>query len=290
MIHWYFTESTNLIYWYFTEHVELHFSPSFPPFCAPQAAARSIYRVEYTHENDAFSFTGSARQGSLGKFDAVCSVCQAPARAWSLMVPGRKDCPASFTLDYRGYLMASRWNSHYRSKHVCVDYEAEGVAGSDSDAQSATLFPVETDGELSSEYADNKEISCAQCSTSAGPTYVRWGRTTCPTATTLVYKGRAAGSHHADQGGGHNYVCLHETPTYGEVEAGLETDSARLYRVEYDTGTRGLWKLWRLHERNVPCAVCQTTGSLATLMQPGATACPEGWSTEYTGKRAPCHY
>ena len=44
----------------------------------------------------------------------------------------------------------------------------------------------------------------------AGATYVRWGRTTCPTGneTELLYVGRAAGSRYTQKGGGANLLCL----------------------------------------------------------------------------------
>ena len=50
----------------------------------------------------------------------------------------------------------------------------------------------------------------------AGATYVRWGRTSCPTelGTQLLYAGRAAGPHHYHQGGGANLLCLPDVPDY----------------------------------------------------------------------------
>ena len=35
-----------------------------------------------------------------------------------------------------------------------------------------------------------------------GVAYVRWGRTVCPSGAQVVYKGRAAGSHYSQPGGG----------------------------------------------------------------------------------------
>ena len=53
-----------------------------------------------------------------------------------------------------------------------------------------------------------------------GAVYTRWGRTTCPnvTGTQLVYAGRAAGSHYAHKGGGANYLCLPNDPSYLTVQ------------------------------------------------------------------------
>ena len=68
-------------------------------------AANDVHRVRF-HDNEALQHLINHHH-----LDARCSVCQSPARSWALMVPGRQDCPASFTLDYKGYLMAVR--SHH---------------------------------------------------------------------------------------------------------------------------------------------------------------------------------
>ena len=103
---------------------------------------------------------------------------------------------------------------------------------------------------------------------------MRWGRRKCPADATQLYVGVAAGSHYADTGSGHNFVCLHPNPTYQEWDARVNAESARLYRAEYETTTMGLADFWRLQNQDVPCAVCQAGGSMATQMQPGSTKCP----------------
>ena len=51
---------------------------------------------------------------------------------------------------------------------------------------------------------------------SAGVTYIRWGKSSCPTisGTSLVYMGRAGGSEHNQQGGGTEKLCLPLDPDY----------------------------------------------------------------------------
>ena len=66
---------------------------------------------------------------------------------------------------------------------------------------SGALYPTETRDSLSP-YFNNVEVTCAQCSSNAGPAYVRSGRIDCPAVATLLYKGVAAGSHYANSGGG----------------------------------------------------------------------------------------
>jgi hypothetical protein len=212
-------------------------------------------------------------------------------------VSGQPTCPAGFVRDYAGYLMSNKFSTgsaQYSSEYICVDGTAGGVTSSGRDSPSAVLHPVELFGSLPSyvdsqstshAYANGKEITCAQCSTSVGPTYVRWGRSTCPAASTLVYAGHAAGggSGTGNKGSGYNYMCLHGVPVYGEFTTAANNPSGRLYRVEYETARKGLYQAWKLQDHDVPCAVCQAAGSTAVLMQPGSTACPDGWSSEYFG-------
>jgi hypothetical protein len=242
-----------------------------------------VYKVEYMHAADGPLSSLSA----LDKHDAVCALCQAPDRQWSLMVPGRNDCPSGFVVDYSGHLMAETYNAAGPTQHVCVDDETEGIVDSETDSPSAGLYSVETgDGfGAAGGYIDNKEATCAQCSSDGGPAYVRWGRSSCPEAAKLVYAGLAAGSHYTGHtGGGYNFLCMHSDALYSsEGNTDEERTGARLYRTEYGTFIKGLWTLWYLQDEDVPCAVCQSSGSVATLMQPGNTECPSGWSTEYTG-------
>ena len=234
-----------------------------------------LNRVEFSN-NGALGM-----MASLEHLDVVCSVCQAPGRSWGLTVAGRFDCPAGFAADYNGYLMAELSTAE-RTNYICVDGDAQGVPGSTTNHNSATLFPTETADSLSSNYVNGREVTCAQCSSSAGPTYVRWGRSTCPTAASLLYVGRASGAAHNEAGSGTNYVCLHETPVYSTT-ATTSQAGARLYRAEYETTSAGLYFLWVLQNKDVPCAVCQTTGGLAVMTQHGSSSCPTGWSTEYSG-------
>ena len=71
---------------------------------------------------------------------------------------------------------------------------------------------------------------------SGGVTYVRWGRTTCPSTlgTELVYRGRAAGSQHNQAGGGGNYQCVTEEPENFDFGAGT-SQSSYMFGAEYES-------------------------------------------------------
>ena len=113
-----------------------------------------------------------------------------------------------------------------------------------------------------------------------GVTYIRWGRTSCPTVdgTEDIYNGITAGSHHGHTGGGSNYICMVKEPRYhpGAGPAG----GSYIYGTEYETAGKGLNSL---DQDNVPCAACHVTTRSAQLMIPGTDQCPGGWTSEYTG-------
>ena len=115
----------------------------------------------------------------------------------------------------------------------------------------------------------------------AGATYVRWGRTTCPTGngTELLYSGRAAGSLYTQRGGGANLLCLPNTPDY---LASVDTVDRHVsvYGVEYHLGHLKP----DLFNQNAPCAVCYTPTRSTMVMIPAWTHCPDdSWTKEYVG-------
>ena len=125
---------------------------------------------------------------------------------------------------------------------------------------------------------------------SGGATYIRWGRTSCPsiTGTSLVYNGRAAKSFYNHVGGGSNYQCLPNNPEYGNYQSGIQTQSP-IYGVEYEIDSGSPFPS-SLHNDNVPCAVCHVSNRSAVLMIPAWRHCPSGWTVEYTGYLMSDHY
>ena len=113
-----------------------------------------------------------------------------------------------------------------------------------------------------------------------GVTYIRWGRTSCPTVagTEDIYNGITAGSHYTHTGGGSSFICMVKEPRY---YPGAGTDGGSyIYGTEYHTAGKGLNSL---NQDNVPCAACHVTTRSAQLMIPGTDQCPGGWTSEYTG-------
>ena len=114
----------------------------------------------------------------------------------------------------------------------------------------------------------------------AGATYVRWGRTTCPTGngTELLYSGRAAGPWYSTQGGGANLLCLPNNPEYVSANSPIN-GRAPLYGVEIQHNVGNL----NLENQNIPCAVCYTPTRSTMVMIPAWNHCPASWTKEYVG-------
>ena len=114
----------------------------------------------------------------------------------------------------------------------------------------------------------------------AGATYVRWGRTTCPTTlgTELLYAGRAAGPLWSHRGGGVDLLCLPSNPDYLSANSPI-TSASPLYGVEYHSTVTNS----NLLNHNLPCAVCYTPTRVAMVMIPAWTHCPASWTNEYVG-------
>ncbi|CAH1793932.1 unnamed protein product [Owenia fusiformis] len=127
-----------------------------------------------------------------------------------------------------------------------------------------------------------------------GATYVRWGRTTCPTNVEQVYSGIAGKSHHIDKGGGVNYLCLPRDPEWGKTMAGWQTASfANIQGVEFELGSNNPFLTdnypdpsqpasW-LHNHDVVCTVCRVPERGSQIMIPAHKSCPDTWTLEYNG-------
>ena len=115
-----------------------------------------------------------------------------------------------------------------------------------------------------------------------GTTYIRWGRTTCPSGhnTTLVYSGRAGGTHYLQKGGIANYLCMPDDPDHLQYLSGTQGYSY-IAGVEYYYHT--FPSLSAVNSHNVPCALCYVSTRSVAVIIPAKTHCPTNWTLEYTG-------
>ncbi|XP_071136751.1 uncharacterized protein [Mytilus edulis] len=111
--------------------------------------------------------------------------------------------------------------------------------------------------------------------------YIRWGKSSCPQDSTLVYDGYAASKHYIKGGSGSNFLCLPKNPESKDYTEGMSQGTGRIYGVEYEIHNRKPYSKSFLN-KDMPCAVCLTARSTA-LMVPGKINCFEGWHKEYSG-------
>ena len=121
---------------------------------------------------------------------------------------------------------------------------------------------------------------------SAGVTYIRWGKSSCPdtAGTQLLYAGRAGGSHYNNKGGGAEKLCLPLDPDYINVPGSTSASHySTLHGAEYETSNTGPLYNSNLNDHNAPCAVCYASTRAAMIMVPAKTECPSSWTREYYG-------
>jgi hypothetical protein len=127
-------------------------------------------------------------------------------------------------------------------------------------------------------------VVCESSAGASGVTFVRWGRSDCPTGTSLVYSGFAAGGNY-QHGGGVNALCLTDTPTWDNFSDGNQNGNL-IYGTEYEATGYGLASVSpfnSLNDRDAPCAVCLDAAASTQFMLPGSQTCPSGWSTRVQG-------
>ena len=115
-----------------------------------------------------------------------------------------------------------------------------------------------------------------------GTTYIRWGRTTCPTdnGTELLYSGRAGGTRYESSGGAANYLCMPDDPDHLQYQSGQQGYNY-ITGVEYFYAS--LPSLLSFTYHNVPCAVCYVATRSVAVMIPAKIQCPTNWTLEYIG-------
>ena len=126
----------------------------------PGSQTESVSRI-YGAEYD---FWQHSSVSSSKKFDVPCAVCYVGQRSTVYMVPARYTCPAGWTTEYYGYLMAEHGN-HQRSQYTCIDKILKAVPGSSGSKYGLLFYFVEGRcGTLPCPpYEETKELTCAVC-------------------------------------------------------------------------------------------------------------------------------
>ena len=91
---------------------------------------------------------------------ASCAECLVDNALLKLMIPGATQCPAGWTRQYWGYIMAP-YLTYAKGEFLCVDHAptAGGLASG-----GANLFPTEAQLDpLTAPYVQDRELTCAVC-------------------------------------------------------------------------------------------------------------------------------
>ena len=102
---------------------------------------------------------------ALNNQNVPCAVCHVPNRASKMLLPGKIQCPTSWTREYEGYLMTERYSHQRNAEYVCVDGESEAVPGLAADNNGALLeHTVVVCGGISCPpYNKGRVLTCAIC-------------------------------------------------------------------------------------------------------------------------------
>ena len=116
-----------------------------------------MYGTEYESVNNIFS--------GKHNHDVPCAVCYTSTKSVKLMIPARISCPSSWTIEYKGYLMAEKYIHERNAVYECVDEYPESIDGSGANTDGALFyFTVSTcNGLPCPPYVNNRAITCVVC-------------------------------------------------------------------------------------------------------------------------------
>ena len=107
--------------------------------------------------------------GPLSRFnlgDITCAVCFTSSRSTTLMIPGRVQCPAGWTVEYSGYLVAERWFHTNPSNHICLNKNM-AIIGIKKNTHGGIAVHVEVkcyhNKNYCPPYTNGNEVTCAVC-------------------------------------------------------------------------------------------------------------------------------
>ncbi len=95
-----------------------------------------VYGSEYEYDSSPFLV-------NLREFSVPCAVCYSAEREVKIMIPAKVNCLPTWTREYYGYLM-SEYQNHRRISFECVDIDAEGIPGTESNADAVLLYHAES--------------------------------------------------------------------------------------------------------------------------------------------------
>ncbi len=110
-------------------------------------------------------------------------------------------------------------------------------------------------------------------------TYIRWGRSDCPNAATVLYEGFVGGAWFSVGGGTSSFICLPDEPEYVQTEECY--DCSLVSSAEYETRNQVFPS--ETYQYDAVCVSCLALEKTTIVMMPGKTSCPSSFQTEYSG-------
>ena len=97
--------------------------------------------------------------------NAPCVVCNVRSRFSHIMIPGKTRCPAGWTREYYGYLMAGRHSHRAATDYYCIDMKPEDIKGGEKNENGYLLYFVETycGSLMCPPYRNGRELTCVVC-------------------------------------------------------------------------------------------------------------------------------
>jgi len=130
--------------------------------CLPHDPQWGEYKDGLQHGS--YIYGAEYQSTSLNDQDVPCAVCYTDSRSSQLMIPAWKTCPATWTKEYSGYLMAQH-HKHAGSSFDCVDEASEADYGGQRNENGALFYKVEAVcGSLPCpKYVQGRELTCVVC-------------------------------------------------------------------------------------------------------------------------------
>ena len=95
-----------------------------------------------------------------------CAVCYTSTKSVQVMIPARTTCPDTWTTEYVGYLMTTRYNHKNNKDYICVDKDGDGIPGSATNVNTGALIHHVTTtctGIPCPPYRTNEYVACVVC-------------------------------------------------------------------------------------------------------------------------------
>ncbi|XP_064623485.1 uncharacterized protein LOC135485416 [Lineus longissimus] len=110
--------------------------------------------------------TSNSKLSPLNNSDIRCAVCRSLTRTSMVMIPGTNECIPGWSMEYRGYLVSSRYTEKGQHNYACLDKAPE--AGTDGGVRinnGAMMHLVKGHcGSLPcTPYVQNYELTCVVC-------------------------------------------------------------------------------------------------------------------------------